>query len=672
MANGTQSRTAHNPAVSGEQYRLAQAVLSGEVREGSMDVKTAREIVDGTPHALRVKWSHAHRSNPGAALVNLWGKHRITGTWTKLQGPSDEVTLEQYLPYFKKDTLAASYANVPHSGFSGDTRPTYTEFKFSLKAPKQAARKSNFFGLGKKKTTFSSHMLGQAFALGKKGGNLDAWIAKRKKLEPLDASFIHQLQAEYRRGVDQKEREQHGGEVEKAHVPSSDEEFEEWAGPMYGKLTPEQKAEARKAFKAQAKNPQGVEFTFGYQKGQRDKGLGLEKKSTIDLKEEFDGMFRKSADFKEYVKGYNAGWKGKGKSVRATNPKYFIQEMIDTSNQKWSRPSNDAEFDSLPKAKKYARDIANDPHEPRAARVVEKAKGSETGVVATYKRKQSANPSSSAASLYSMFHGRESTQVTEVEERIHYHSNLAELGVLSGLKVRTPTGFDLTLEFEVPEMGQEENGKPKGSSGPYSLWVESSNAKGEDRYWEFWGNGTKEALEKERTRRKWSIDHTKILRRGERPKVVNGKGKGPLTAAYDFGTSIVPGMLKTVDRTLLGAANSKRKRNPTNATVILCSNESGNQLYLRAGDQSIPSATITKVRMSDQCRDLMNFGEIWAIAYITRKSFDDFKRIELNYINALGRLAPTSTTTECPNVPTSGTTPARPSLKSSAPGNSPH
>src|SRR5262249_21831928 len=42
----------NNPAVSGPQYRLAEAVLSGTARETSMSAKAAREIVERTPPYL--------------------------------------------------------------------------------------------------------------------------------------------------------------------------------------------------------------------------------------------------------------------------------------------------------------------------------------------------------------------------------------------------------------------------------------------------------------------------------------------------------------------------------------------------------------------------------------------------------------------------------------------
>jgi hypothetical protein len=194
------------------------------------------------------------------------------------------------------------------------------------------------------------------------------------------------------------------------------------------------------------------------------------------------------------------------------------------------------------------------------------------------------NPEDTAKSLYEMFHGKPSTQETAVRETIHYHGHLAELGVLSGLKVRTPSGFDVTLEFAVPE-GMEGDGS-------------ADNGKGK-------GKG-----------------------KGKRKK------SGPLTAAYKFGTGIIPGALKLGDSAVSKVVGNRRRKNPSSAPVILCSNESGNQLYLRAGDQSIPPATLTKTQMDDYVRDLMNFGEIWAIAYITAKSFDDFKRIE--YVHGFG------------------------------------
>ncbi len=52
-----------NPAASPEQYRLAQAVLSGTARETGMDPATAREIVERTPAGLRSEYSR-YTTNP--------------------------------------------------------------------------------------------------------------------------------------------------------------------------------------------------------------------------------------------------------------------------------------------------------------------------------------------------------------------------------------------------------------------------------------------------------------------------------------------------------------------------------------------------------------------------------------------------------------------------------
>ena len=60
--------------------------------------------------------------------------------------------------------------------------------------------------------------------------------------------------------------------------------------------------------------------------------------------------------------------------------------------------------------------------------------------------------------MYESFHGTPSTGELVIQDQIHYHGNLAELGVLCGLKVRVVTGYDVTLEFGgMPGQGQGEN-----------------------------------------------------------------------------------------------------------------------------------------------------------------------------------------------------------------------
>lgn len=68
------------------------------------------------------------------------------------------------------------------------------------------------------------------------------------------------------------------------------------------------------------------------------------------------------------------------------------------------------------------------------------------------------NPEDDSAGMYESFHGTPSTVVDEYEEKEVYHSNLAALGELIGLKVRTVSGYDVTLGFE--------SGRGKGESNP--------------------------------------------------------------------------------------------------------------------------------------------------------------------------------------------------------------
>jgi hypothetical protein len=71
------------------------------------------------------------------------------------------------------------------------------------------------------------------------------------------------------------------------------------------------------------------------------------------------------------------------------------------------------------------------------------------------------NPSDSAARVYEEFHGHPSTGEVDVEQRLHYHGYLAELGVLTGIKFRTLDGeHDITLEFETDDVEDDYEENP--------------------------------------------------------------------------------------------------------------------------------------------------------------------------------------------------------------------
>ena len=61
------------------------------------------------------------------------------------------------------------------------------------------------------------------------------------------------------------------------------------------------------------------------------------------------------------------------------------------------------------------------------------------------KRARKRNPSSDAAAVYEEFHGRPSSEVVTVTEKIHYHKNLAALGELRTLIVQARDGARVTL-----------------------------------------------------------------------------------------------------------------------------------------------------------------------------------------------------------------------------------
>lgn len=67
-----QRKYGKNPAKSAEQYRLAQAVLSGTARKAGMSKSAAQEIVDRTPAQLRRLFMKKNPEDAAAALSEAW------------------------------------------------------------------------------------------------------------------------------------------------------------------------------------------------------------------------------------------------------------------------------------------------------------------------------------------------------------------------------------------------------------------------------------------------------------------------------------------------------------------------------------------------------------------------------------------------------------------------
>lgn len=340
------------------------------------------------------------------------------------------------------------------------------------------------------------------------------------------------------------------------------------------------------------------------------------------------------------------------------------------------------------------------------------------------------NPESDAASMYESFHGTPSTGELVIQDQIHYHGNLAELGVLRGLKVRVVTGEDFTLEFGgMPGQGQGENPRSiKVHPSSKGVEVRAKAQKIADK------TGEPVSLLQPfsipmpkrpgRFRKGWTTYDT-VYPQNWRGWSTNPKRKskrGPLTTAYSTAQGIVPGLLGIGDGVIRGVTGNpkpisqmtageinkalnridaqgsqitaafiaagrgderpseylsktdalsqkalanyqarmalrnemerrygpgtpsrlpkgfgpikqNRRGNPgsDSGPVILCSNETGNQLYFRGGDQSLD---LDSLNLADAARDHMVIGEVWALAYSTKKDFDEFAEIE--YVHTLG------------------------------------
>lgn len=285
------------------------------------------------------------------------------------------------------------------------------------------------------------------------------------------------------------------------------------------------------------------------------------------------------------------------------------------------------------------------------------------------KRKRRTNPESDAASMYESFHGTPSTGELVIQDQIHYHGNLAELGVLCGLKVRVVTGEDFTLEFGTP--GREANPKGKGKRkrskrGP--LTTAYSTAQGIVPGLLGIGDGVIRGVTgnpkfapPKNTSEAFKAGYRYYQSRYRTAKGSFSVADGARRYSQKFGekdmdVAYMPESVKAhvraakeaydqfLDGTVMAHEDrikaqhpedeeNPQRRNPgsDSGPVILCSNETGNQLYFRGGDQSLD---LDSLNLADAARDHMVIGEVWALAYATKKDFDEFAEIE--YVHTLG------------------------------------
>jgi len=104
----SQVQNSKNPAISGEQYRLAQAVLSGTYYSPTgMTTKVAREIVERTPKKLR---SEFMKRNPGLfnhhSLIGEDEMEQVEELTRDFHGRDPIETIQLSLPEYYHDDLA--------------------------------------------------------------------------------------------------------------------------------------------------------------------------------------------------------------------------------------------------------------------------------------------------------------------------------------------------------------------------------------------------------------------------------------------------------------------------------------------------------------------------------------------------------------------------------------
>lgn len=265
-----------------------------------------------------------------------------------------------------------------------------------------------------------------------------------------------------------------------------------------------------------------------------------------------------------------------------------------------------------------------------------------------------ANPEPAAADLFRSFHGSEPTSVLEYRDEVHEHEWYAGLGDLIELKVRTVTGYDAEIKFEVDESGGDVQSNPRKihlSSYDTIDGFAYSRAMTRQVEDECGASGrVDDAVEYWRKKLGLTVDHDAAV---SWLKETGGWSKSELEETDDD---------TLAERVLwISASNAKenrreheRERNPRrrrrnsgetdvlssaadslSTTVKLCSNEAGTQLYFVGGDQNIDEV-LRKVKMTGAKweKESMCIGVLYEATYQTRKHFHKFKLTD--YWHSLG------------------------------------
>lgn len=271
--------------------------------------------------------------------------------------------------------------------------------------------------------------------------------------------------------------------------------------------------------------------------------------------------------------------------------------------------------------------------------------------VSAPRRKSRRNPAGAAAEMFEKFTGLPSSGYDEYVEYEKYHSELEQLGILRGLKVRTVAGKDIEIEFAEGTMADLVSNPKQNPWWPFdgsfnkttiyhvktgAKHSSSAKHKGYTIYKAADGTFMVPALDREshmdtaKDAKKfidaWSKKNPGPIRaawKGATTLVGSVTSKGPIADAQKAGGKV----LDYVDGKIGKAFNGKRK-NPHGLT-LLAANERFTQLYFQGGSQELD---LKSMKIPE--RDSVVVGEAWLICYNARKSFDDFK--DLDYVHGFG------------------------------------
>lgn len=312
--------------------------------------------------------------------------------------------------------------------------------------------------------------------------------------------------------------------------------------------------------------------------------------------------------------------------------------------------------------------------------------------VSAPRRKSRRNPAGAAAEMFEKFTGQESTGVEEYVESEHYHGNLAQLGVLVELKVRTVNGDKVVLGFD-PEDRTENPKRSRDDEDIPASWViiEKSSGKAvretftkkvadainKDKYkavpiqeylgglntkknpwWPFDGSFDKTTIYHVKTGAKHSssakhkgytiykaADGTFIVPALDREshmdtakdakKFIDAwskKNPGPIASTFGKAQAQGGKLFKYVDGQLGKIGGKLLKKNPGSGPTLLCSSESGDQLFIIGGRQDLNLEDLG-ITGREAEKESIVVGSITHLVYRAKKKFDDFK--ELEYIHTL-------------------------------------